>query len=156
MFCIDGRSGEQIWSTRNMTQFCSVSAVHVYAVDNFNRLAILDAQHGSRLSTLPLGDVQIKLVNQQTDRIYLGSDTGVIQCIHELGQRTPLVYTPPPLKKKGKTEDQQHGAATGEGEEAEAKAGDDAKADKMQDADEGDAMPAEEKEGEDADNPFNN
>ncbi len=143
MFCIDGRSGEQIWSARNLLQFCSVSAAHVYAIDNFNRLVILDAQHGNRLSTLPLGDVQIKLVNQQTDRIYLASDTGVIQCIHELGQRTPLVYTPPPLKKKSK--DDEHGAAAGEADEAESKAGDEAKAGEMKDADEGDAMPEEEK-----------
>jgi PQQ-like domain len=156
LFCVEGRSGEQLWSARNMQQFCCLSAAHVYAIDQFDRLAILDAQHGNRLSTLPLGDVQMKLINQQTDRIYLASATGVIQCIHEIGQRKPLVYAPPPLKKKHK--DEEHGgAAAGESEEGAAKAGDDAPEGEMKDAAEGDAMPEEEgKEGEDADNPFNN
>ncbi len=71
----------------------------IYAVDHLDRLAILDAERGTRLSTMPLGDVQIKILNQQTDRIYLASDAGVVQCLHELGQSKPLVYTPPRLKR---------------------------------------------------------
>ena len=80
-------------------------ASRLYAIDHLDRIAILDLQRGTRLGTLPLGDVQIKLLNQQTDRLYLASDDGVVQCLHELDQPKPLVYTQPRLKRQsGKSE----------------------------------------------------
>jgi outer membrane protein assembly factor BamB len=158
LIAIDGRTGAQLWSARGIEQFCSASATHVYAVDQFNRLVILDAQHGTRLSTLPLGDVQIKLINQQTDRIYLASETGVFQCIHELGLRKPLVYSPPALKKRSDEADKRRKPATGESDESDDKGG--AAGEKPDGQMEGaagdeESMPEEEeKEGEDAESPF--
>ena len=121
---LDGQTGDQRWFAPNIVQFCSVSALHVYAIDHLDRLAILDIQRGTRLSTLPVGNVQMKLLNQQTDRIYLASDAGVVQCLHELSQPKALVYTPPRLNRKsGKSEKRKRDEAKADSDAAEEKAG---------------------------------
>jgi outer membrane protein assembly factor BamB len=170
MYALDGQTGAARWFAPNITQFCAVSASHVYAIDHLDRLTILDAERGTRLSTMPLGDVQIKLLNQQTDRIYLASDAGVVQCLHELSQPKSLVYTPPRLKRStGKSEQRKRDEAKADSEakqeKADAAAADDKpaddKADDADDAGDDDAMPADkdampkEKKGADSkDDPF--
>ncbi len=174
MYAVDGETGDERWFAPHIVQFCSVSASHVYAIDNLDHLVILDSQRGTRLATLPLGDVQIKMLNQQTDRIYLASDTGVVQCLHELGQSKPLVYAPPRLKRNtGKSDQRRRDEDKADGEKKPEDAVDDAAAGEMPadenaddaavdgsedasaDAAEGDAM-TEEKEEADPKNPFNN
>jgi hypothetical protein len=72
-------------------------------------LTTLDLKTGSRLDTLPLPEIKTKLINQQTDRIYLATDNGVIQCLHEIGLEKPVLHIPPPLEKKGAKETKQKG-----------------------------------------------
>ncbi len=100
MFCLDGKTGQELWFAPGITDFCSVSPSKVYVIDHLNRLTTLDQKTGSRLDTLPLGEIRMKMINQQTDRIYLASDAGVIQCLHEIGLQTPVIYKPPMLEKK--------------------------------------------------------
>ncbi len=56
----------------------------------------------------------LKLFNTRTDRLYLATDSGMVQCLHEIEQTTPLLHDedrkvkkeevvekkPPPLPKK--------------------------------------------------------
>jgi hypothetical protein len=67
----------------------------VYAADARGQLLILDAAKGTRLATLPLAESTVPLVNQQTDRIYLASESGLIQCLHEIALTEPLRYVEP-------------------------------------------------------------
>ncbi len=76
-------------------------------LDHLNRLTTLDLKTGSRLDTMPMPEIKTKLINHQTDRIYLASDNGVVQCLHEAGLEKPVVHTPPPLEKKGAKETKQ-------------------------------------------------
>ena len=158
MYALDGETGAERWFAPNIVQFCAVSATHVYGVDHLDRLTILDAERGTRLSTLPVGDVQIKLLNQQTDRIYLASDAGVVQCLHEISQPKPLVYTPPRLKRSlGKSEQRKRDEAKADSEEKAAGEPAGKKPAEMEDdpaeASEDDAMPEDKKEADPKD-PF--
>ena len=101
MFCLDGKTGAELWFAPGVTDFCSANDTKIYALDRLNRLTTLDVKTGSRLDTMPLPEIKTKLINQQTDRIYLASDNGVIQCLHEIGLEKPVTHTPPPLEKKG-------------------------------------------------------
>ena len=101
MFCLNGKTGAEVWFAPGITEFCSASETKVYTIDHLNRLTTLDLKTGSRLDTLALPEFKLKLINQQTDRIYLVGDNGVIQCLHEIGLQTPVIHTPPPLEKKG-------------------------------------------------------
>lgn len=137
MFCLNGETGEDEWYAPGITQFVSASPSRVYASDRLGRLIILDGKTGARLDSMSLSGVANKLRNVQSDRIYLTTDQGVIQCLHEAELTEPTTYTPPPLKKE-KPKTKQKKLAAEEGEEP---------------AEEG-AMPAEEAPAAEEDNPF--
>jgi DNA-binding beta-propeller fold protein YncE len=148
MFCLDGKTGAEVWFAPGITDFCSASPTKIYAIDHLNRLTTLDQKTGSRLDTLPLPEIKLKLINQQTDRIYLASDNGVIQCLHEIGLEKPVLHIPPPLEKKGVKETKQKGMdetaeATDEDAPKGKKPAAKKPADDAEEAEEGDAMKAE-------------
>ncbi|MBI3838792.1 MAG: PQQ-binding-like beta-propeller repeat protein [Planctomycetia bacterium] len=158
MYCLDGKAASQLWVAPKMTQFLAASPTRVYACDQLNRLAVLDAKTGNRLGTMPLDETSMKLVNDQSDRIFLASEAGVMQCLREVELKSPIVHTPPPTrplaavktksKSKAPVEDAKEKPAKG----AKAKSADDEPA-----AEEADQPAMEEEkpaaEGE-ADDPF--
>jgi len=95
MVCLDAATGKVKWTAAGITQFVSQSVSKVYACDRFGQLAILDIKHGTRLDTMPLPMGSKKLINHQSDRIYLTTDSGLIQCLHEVELKKPLTYEPP-------------------------------------------------------------
>ena len=54
------------------------------------------ANRGAQVDSLRIDRLDVRLVNQQSDRIYLGTAGGVLQCLHEIGQAKPLLHQPPP------------------------------------------------------------
>jgi outer membrane protein assembly factor BamB len=107
MFCLDGETGIEDWYAPSVTQFISVSPTRVYAADRLNRMLILDAKTGARIDSVPIGGVTIRLRNVQSDRIFLATGRGVVQCLHEAALSEPLKYTPPPLRKEVKLKTKQ-------------------------------------------------
>jgi len=101
MHCLDGATGEEIWFSGGLTQFVSLSPTKVYAIHGRDRLMIVDAASGARLGGFPIPGVTLKLINRMTDRIYLGTDSGILQCLREAELRSPVVYTPPTLPTQG-------------------------------------------------------
>lgn len=79
MYCLDGRNGEQLWWTPDILQFVAASKHRLYATDTFGRLLALDGRTGAKLESLPLTGMPIRLINTQTDRIYLASENGLLQ-----------------------------------------------------------------------------
>jgi hypothetical protein len=78
------------------------------------------------------------LVNDQTDRLYLISDDGLVQCFHEIGAQAPLYHNPPEPKPEAteQTPGSEAGAAAPAAAPGQPPAGDEALP-----ADEGDAFP---------------
>jgi hypothetical protein len=60
---------------------------------------VLDANTGSRLDVLPTEALPVKLINNQTDRIYLATETGLIQCLHETELTQPLQHIQEPSQE---------------------------------------------------------
>jgi outer membrane protein assembly factor BamB len=96
LFAIDLVTGQPLWQAPKITQFAAASAERVYALDNLNALVALDAASGAVLNRMPSDGRSTALVNDQTDRLYLVTSDGKVQCLHEIGLVTPLVHTPPP------------------------------------------------------------
>jgi len=90
MFCLDSQSGVEVWWTPHVRQFIAASKHRIYAADKLGRILILNAKTGARLDTLPAGNLPLKLINADTDRLYLGTRTGLIQCLHEVELPEPL------------------------------------------------------------------
>jgi len=130
MYCLDGKTAAQVWIAPKMKQFLAASPTRIYACDHLNRLVVLDAKTGNRLGTMPLDETSLKLANNQTDRIYLASEAGIIQCLREVDLKTPVVYTPPPAptlaadKMKAKAKAPAEGAPDKPAKPAKAKATD--------------------------------
>lgn len=118
MYCLDGETGLEDWYAPSATQFISVSPTRVYAADRLNRMLILDAKTGARIDSVPINGVAMKLRNVQSDRIFLTTSRGVIQCLHETELVEPVKYIPPPLHQEVKPKTKQK-ALTGDEPDAD-------------------------------------
>jgi outer membrane protein assembly factor BamB len=115
MYCLDTKTGDSRWWAENVMRFVAASRTRVYATDSTGRLLVLSAASGARLDVIPTEGVSF-LANPDTDRVYMISKNGLIQCFHEVEQTGPLVHnaerraaakaglTPPEPKKEAKEE----------------------------------------------------
>jgi len=110
MYCIDAKTGRELWWAPRVRQFVAASKQRVYVTDRLGRILVLHAETGGRLDTIPAAGSNIKLINSDTDRIYLGTETGLIQCLHEMELTEPLIHSArllaardeaPPTEQKG-------------------------------------------------------
>ena len=103
LHCVDAKRGVSLWEAPKISQFAAVSKDRVYGVDDLGRIVALDAKTGSLLRRMPTDGETYALVNDQTDRVYLVSDEGVVQCFHELGADKPLQHKPVKTEQPGET-----------------------------------------------------
>ncbi len=94
MFSLRSDTGQQQWFTPDPARFASATPDRVYSFDRFGWLVINDAKTGTRLDAMQLPRELKSLVNDQTDRLLLYTDTGLIQCLHEAQRAEPLLYAP--------------------------------------------------------------
>jgi outer membrane protein assembly factor BamB len=96
MYCLDAKSGSQIWWAPDLLQFIASSKNRLYAVDRLNRMVVLDVSTGARLDALPFPTQAVRMYNDQNDRIYLVSESGLVQCLREVENVEPIVHRVPP------------------------------------------------------------
>lgn len=89
-FALDLKTGLEMWKADGVQRLIAASASRIYAFDRLDRLAILSRADGSRLKTLKLSPTKFQIFNQETDRVYLASADGLIQCLRETQQVEPL------------------------------------------------------------------
>lgn len=111
MFSLDAKTGRQQWWAPHVRQFVAASATRVYALDMTNQLLVLDIESGARLDSIWIGSLPVRLNNDQTDRIYLASETGLIQCLHEMENAAPMRHNQivPEQRKPARPEAVQEG-----------------------------------------------
>jgi outer membrane protein assembly factor BamB len=95
MYSLDAETGAENWWTQDVTQFLAASPTRVYAADAFGRMLILNSQTGTRLATLNTVFLPLKVTNIETDRLYLGTDTGILQCVRETALVEPAHHRLP-------------------------------------------------------------
>ena len=90
---------------RGIKRFVAQSKDRVYVVDTANRLQARDAATGLLIGAVSVAGFELASANLQSDRIYLASPYGVVQCLREARLATPLAHTPglaiPPPPKPG-------------------------------------------------------
>jgi hypothetical protein len=92
LFSLERTTGVLAWKLSGIHQFAMATSQHVYGLDFSNRLVTLQKQNGAPLSRLQLNpDIRVVL-NDQSDRLLLISNTGTVQCFHELGATQPTYY----------------------------------------------------------------
>lgn len=92
MYCLDAKTGKNLWFAKDIERFIAVGKSRVYVIDAMSRLVALNAATGARLDAIPIDSATTVLSNSDTDRIYLVSEGGLIQCLREIEQTKPIQH----------------------------------------------------------------
>jgi outer membrane protein assembly factor BamB len=92
---LDATTGQELWATAGASHFAGQGKERVYASDRFGNLLVLDAKTGSTISRMPTSEGSSTLVNDQSNRIFMVNDRGLVQCLREIGATEPIYYRPP-------------------------------------------------------------
>lgn len=84
--------GELRWFAPRVRQFLSASDRYVYALDDLNRLLVLDAKSGALVGATDLRGFDFFETNHATDRIILGTRTGRLQVLRASGLAYPQIH----------------------------------------------------------------
>src|SRR5690606_13134226 len=83
LYAIDAIAGTERWLTTGVRTILAGNDNRVYVTDLTGNLLIVDAQSGSRLGQIAATALNLRFTNVQTDRIILGTRSGMLQCIRE-------------------------------------------------------------------------
>ena len=95
MHCINALTGDMLWEAPRVSQFAAASKTKVYGVDDLGALVVLDGASGRQLGRIAVDRPIHSLVNQDTDRLFLISREGVIECLREIDSKEPFVHPKP-------------------------------------------------------------
>jgi hypothetical protein len=95
LHAIDSKTGAEKWVAPGVSHFAARGKDRIYASDAYGNVLILDAATGRPAGRLPVAEGLTTLVNDQTDRIFLVNDRGLVQCLHEIGANEPTLYRQP-------------------------------------------------------------
>jgi hypothetical protein len=91
LYRLSADSGQEVWWAPRVREVLTASENRLYCIGDTGRLLIFDANTGGRVGELSTELLDLKLVNYQTDRIFLGTTSGVIQCLREVQAEWPLI-----------------------------------------------------------------
>jgi hypothetical protein len=102
LHCLDATTGLEKWEAAGISQFAAAGTNHIYGIDQYGAVTAVDATTGAVNGHIQTGETMMALVNDLTDRLYLITGRGLVQCLHEIGANKPLQYgapSPPPTEK---------------------------------------------------------
>ena len=88
---LDGEDGTEKWVISGIRGIISGNSDRLYCTDLVGGIAVLDAKTGSRIASLPVSSLDVRMVNYETDRIFIGNSSGLIQCLRETARYWPEV-----------------------------------------------------------------
>lgn len=92
LHCLDSKTGAKLWAAPGVSHFGAEGKQRVFASDRYGNLVILDSKTGAELGQLRTAEGVATMVNDQSDRIFLVNDRGLVQCLREIGATTPTYY----------------------------------------------------------------
>jgi hypothetical protein len=96
---------QQIWRADDITRVLAATPERVFGLDNLGNVRILNSETGRNLGMLQTEDVSFSVINHVNDRIYLVTDTGVVQCLHDRQHPEPHYHFSDDSSEKGKKPD---------------------------------------------------
>lgn len=95
LFCLDVATGEEKWgrpSSRVKSVLASTDE-QIFVRTNTFQLGILSKSTGAKMSTVATTIGEQYVTNRHTDRLYLLSDGGTLQCLRPAGSEMPVIKT---------------------------------------------------------------
>lgn len=101
MVRLDPRFGKQLWYTRGVQRFVAAGAGRLYLFDIYGRLTARDAATGLLQGEATISEFNLPCYNTETDRLYLATTSGVVQCLRQTQlvqaeKHSPGSAIPPP------------------------------------------------------------
>ncbi len=91
-FAVALRDGKEVWKATGIKRTVASSASCLYVIDDRDRLAAIDRSSGRRVATLDVNAPKFQVFNEWNDRVYLVTADGLVQCLREIRQETPVVH----------------------------------------------------------------
>ena len=92
LFAINMKDGREKWECPDVNKVLAASKTRLYAIDTVGRLVSINRDNGNRESVLDVGRPDFQVFNRYTDRVYLVSRDGLVQCLRETGQVEPVKH----------------------------------------------------------------
>jgi outer membrane protein assembly factor BamB len=92
LFAVNISDATEKWVVPGVGSFLSGTDSRLYVTDVTGNMLTLDAASGTLLGSLPTAGMTMKLSNLQTDRIFLGQNTGFLQCLRQTNLKYPDVH----------------------------------------------------------------
>ena len=99
LYNIDRDSGLQKWKTENVNRIIGATKTKLLVSDMAGNLRSMDRKTGGLVATLQTKDFEILAENNLTDRLLIGTKSGVLQCLKEIGADKPMFHIPINTKK---------------------------------------------------------
>lgn len=91
MYAIDAEAGVEKWTTSGIRGFIAATDDRLYCTDITASLVVIDSRSGSRVASISAPELEVRMVNTETDRIIVGTPSGLLQCFREIGRKWPEV-----------------------------------------------------------------
>lgn len=83
------KEGKEVWFNPHISQVLSVTRDRIFGLDNKGNIQIVDTQSGKSLGSVSTEGISLPITNHLTDRIYLATSDGLIQCLHDPKRVSP-------------------------------------------------------------------
>ena len=97
LYKLDSRTGLYApgWETpvEGLDKFLGATRKSVFGLDSFNHLIVIDQKSGRKTSSIPVGDIALVLTNYESDRIYVASAQGLVQCVRDVSSPRPIFHS---------------------------------------------------------------
>ncbi len=100
MYCLNPDNGREVkWFAPRITKLLAVTKNRVYCLGRVGQFVILDVKTGGQIDAIDATELDLVHTNWQTDRIYVGTKTGVVQCLYDMDAEFPTVHNIPDPEK---------------------------------------------------------
>lgn len=93
LYRLDAKDGQEVWWAPRVRQVITASESRLYCIGDTGRMLIFDANTGGRLGEIATEVLDLHMINYHTDRIFIGSKAGIIQCMREVDAEWPIIRT---------------------------------------------------------------
>ncbi len=95
MFCLNTDSGRRLWRNNEAVEFLGATRERVYGVDSLGNLLVMSPEDGAILARLCLRAFPVRVNNEETDRIFMASQRGLVIALKEVGSGFPVYHRNP-------------------------------------------------------------
>ena len=89
LYSLSAADGSEQWVTSGIRSFVSGNKEHLYCLDRNGRIVVIDTKTGARGPSLMAWGLDVTVANASTDRLIVGTSSGLIQCIREKANHWP-------------------------------------------------------------------